>query len=132
MTTTSKPAAPRLKYHPSAYQFVDAALRYTLEMVGRAPAESVDDEGSHISGQELLEGIRALALEQFGLMTLSVFHNWGIRQTDDFGRVVFELVERGAMRKTDRDQRSDFVDVFNFEEVFDRQYKFDVSHVFLR
>lgn len=132
MSTTSNSATPRLKYLPGAYQFVDDALRYTLQMAGRTPKQAADEEESHISGPELLEGIRGLALEQFGLMTLTVFHQWGVYRTDDFGRVVFELVERDAMRKTDRDQLSDFFDVYDFDEVFDKQYEMDVSHAFRR
>ena len=85
---------------------------------------------AHITGPELLEGIREFALEQFGLMARTVFHCWSIHATDDFGRMVFDLIERGEMRKTDSDQLSDFSDVFDFEDALDNQYHIDVSHAF--
>jgi len=126
MSTTRKTAIPRLRYHHNAYQFVFAALRYTQEWTDR----SGDESDAHISGQELLEGIRKFALRQFGPMTLTVFRHWGIRSTDDFGRIVFELIDRGEMRKTEQDQLNDFFDLYDFEEVFDREYRVDCQSAF--
>lgn len=130
MTTTSKIARPGLRYQRQAYQFVFAALRHTQELLDRGTAQDPEDEGAHISGPELLDGIRQLALCQFGLLTRTVFRQWGITTTDDFGRIVFELIERGEMRKTERDQLCDFFDVYDFEQVFDRNYQFDTSSAF--
>jgi len=133
--STIKTASATLKYHPDAYRFVDQSLRYTQRMLGRSadsPDEELEEDTAHISGQELLEGIRQLALEEFGLMTIPVLRHWGIRSTDDFGRIVFDFIERGAMRKTDRDQLSDFFDIYDFEEVFDRDYSIDLSETFTR
>lgn len=130
MTTTKHPEAVELKYHPYAYEFLFAALRHTQERQARRSRPALDDDDAHITGRELLEGIRAFALNQFGLLTIPVFRQWGIRATDDFGRIVFELVERGEMRKTDRDHISDFSDVYDFQEVFDEQYLPDVRHAF--
>lgn len=128
MTTTSKSAPRRQRYHHNAYPFVFAALKHTQEALGRADAEH--EEGAHISGAELVEGIRDFAHRQFGLMTLPVFDRWGIRSTEDFGRIVFELVERGEMRKTDRDTIHDFYDVYDFDEAFDTGYAIDTSGAF--
>jgi uncharacterized repeat protein (TIGR04138 family) len=130
MSTTSQSRRPRLKYHPAAYEFVGLALQYTQTVRRRNsdPAETEEDE--HITGQELLEGIRDLALQRFGLMTLTVLDQWGVKSTDDFGQIVFDLIERGEMRKTERDQLSDFFDVYDFEEAFDRDVDLDLSHAF--
>ena len=133
MTATSEHASQRLKYHQNAYRFVFQALQYTQERLDRKrhTSESESDEAAaHISGQELLSGIRDLALEQFGMLAGTVFNRWGVRGTEDFGRIVFELVERGEMRKTDRDRLSDFSDVFDFEETFDHDYTIDTSTAF--
>lgn len=130
MTTTSKTITARKRYHSQAYQFVFAALRHTQQQLGRAVAHDPETEEAHISGRELLGGVRELALEQFGLMTQTVFRQWGIESTDDFGRIVFELIERGEMRKTDRDRLSDFFDVYEFEDVFDRRYPIDTRRAF--
>jgi uncharacterized repeat protein (TIGR04138 family) len=99
--------------------------------VQQAPAEpGLPDESQHVSGQELLEGIRCYALDQFGLMTMRVFDHWGITNTEDWGRMVFELIDRGEMHKTDNDQLSDFAEVYSFERAFDLDYEIDTSPAF--
>lgn len=133
MSTTSRAASLGLKFHPDAYRFVDAALRHTQRNLGRITEtleDEVVDEIAHISGMELLDGIRELAIKEFGMMAIAVFHHWGVYSTDDFGRIVFDFIERGAMRKTDRDQISDFYEVFDFDQVFDRDYDIDLSQIF--
>ncbi|HVV99325.1 MAG TPA: Minf_1886 family protein [Planctomycetaceae bacterium] len=130
MSTTGKTSLPRLRYHLQAYQFVLTGLQYTQEKLGRTRAQGLEEDDAHISGQELCEGIRQFAQAQFGLMALSIFKEWGITSTADFGRIVFELVERGEMRKTERDQLSDFFDVYDFDVAFNRQYRIDLSHAF--
>lgn len=132
MSTTSKSAIPRLRYQPEAYQFIFASLRYTQQRLGRTRSRDPEDADAHISGRELLEGVRELALEQFGLMTQTVFRHWGVQSTEDFGRIVFELVERGEMRKTDRDRLSDFSHVYEFEDAFDHQYRIPTGRAFRR
>ena len=130
MSTTQKSSPPRLRYHANAYPFLFTALNRTQRLLGRSSAHGPEDERAHISGVELLEGIRDLALEQFGLMSTTVFHCWGIHTTEDFGRMVFEMVERGEMRKTDNDQLADFSEVFSFQDALDRNYAIDISGAF--
>jgi uncharacterized repeat protein (TIGR04138 family) len=98
------------RYRPDAYRFVFEALDYTLKSMGRA--------GGHVSGRQLLEGIRDCALDQFGGLAGLVFEQWGVRCTGDFGEIVFNLVEAGLMGKTDSDSREDFRDVYEFQDVF--------------
>ena len=129
MSISSK-RAPRLRYHSQAYRFVSAALPYAQKILNRTFSANMDDESAHITGPELLEGIRHFALENFGLMTLTVFHRWGIRSTDDFGRIVFELIDRGELRKTDRDHLSDFFGVYDFDDAFNREYHVNTDIVF--
>ena len=109
---------------------LDVPLRRTQKNLGRASTPAAEDEGAHISGPELLHGIREFALEQFGLLARTVLRCWGIHSTDDFGRMVFELIDRGEMRKTDGDQITDFYGVYNFEDAFEREYQLDVSQAF--
>ena len=130
MSTIQKAPPAQLRYHPNGYLFMSAALHRTQQRLGRTQAHGENDERAHISGQELLEGIREFALERFGLMSRAVFSSWGIHATDDFGRMVFELIERGEMRKTDGDQLADFFDVYDFDEALERQYEIDVSGAF--
>jgi uncharacterized repeat protein (TIGR04138 family) len=100
-------------YNETAYLFILAALHYTIERVG---------EARHISGRELAEGCRDLAIERFGLMARSVLEFWGIRSTRDLGEIVFALVECGVLVKQDGDCVDEFCDVFSFSEAFERNY----------
>lgn len=127
--TTSSPAV-RTRFHSDAYQFLYAALRFTQRKLERGGDPEVDESESHVSGGELVEGIRDFAAQQFGLLTPLVFDHWGIHSTLDFGRMVFELVEAGEMRKTPSDQLEDFLDVYDFEDVFDRDYQFNTAIAF--
>ena len=132
MTITSKTVSPPKRFHQDAYQFLFAGLHHAQRRLNRShdPDQDESEEGSHISGYELLDGVRDLAQRQFGLLTQTVFRHWGIRSTADFGRMVFELIDRGEMKRTDRDQMSDFVDVYEFDEEFDRKYRINTSHAF--
>ena len=114
MSVLSKTAALRSRYHRNAYDFVFDALRHAQRKLERPLCPDADDQAAHISEEELLEGVRDLAVQKFGLMTLPVFRSWGVNTTEDFGRIVFELIERGEMRKTERDQLINFVDVYDF------------------
>jgi uncharacterized repeat protein (TIGR04138 family) len=81
----------------------------------------------HVSGAELLEGIRDLALREFGLMSRTVFHLWGIERTDDFGEIVFNLVEAKLMSKTDKDSRGDFQGLFDLDQALIHDYRIQLD-----
>lgn len=104
------------RYKPDAYEFVMHALWFTQEKFKRI---------GHVSGKELLEGIREYALEQYGPMTKTVFAYWGIKTTEDFGEIVFNMVEKGLLHKTEEDSPDDFRNVYNFDEAFDA---FDIKN----
>ena len=85
----------------------------------------------HVSGKELAEGIRDYALQEFGPLALTVLRTWGIQRTEDFGELVFHLVEAGKLGKTEKDTRADFAHVYDFDEVFARPFEAEPapSHV---
>ncbi len=126
MPVTKSPR-PKLKFHPHAYLFVSDALSEAQVAIGR---DKKSETGGHISALELLGGVRALGQKRFGMMAPSVFRCWGISSTADIGRMVFELIELGEMKKTENDQFSDFVEVFSFEDAFGTEYAIDVSKAF--
>src|SRR5436853_2465738 len=102
------------RYPLEAYEFLYAALEHSQKMLQRLPPEGrLPEEEHHVSGPELLDGVRDLALREFGLMARTVFRLWGINRTDDFGEMVFNLVEAGLMSKTSDDQRQDFHNVYD-------------------
>jgi len=111
-------------YKPEAYRFIRDGLAHTVQLVhGREADEEIyvfdeDDESRHISGQQLCLGLRDFAIRQYGLLARMVLNKWGIRRTEDFGRIVFAMVDAGLMRKTEEDTIHDFENVFEFEEEF--------------
>lgn len=114
------------RYHRDAYLFVREALDHTQKLVNksarsesRAVAEELTEgKVRHVSGQELLAGIRSYALEQFGPMTLTVLNEWGVCRAEDFGELVFNMVENHLLAKTKKDTREDFKDGYDFDEAF--------------
>lgn len=114
------------RYTREAYEFVYAALAHTQRLLGRVPTEIASGEGEyHVSGPQLLEGIRDLALREYGLMARTVFHLWGIDRTADFGEIVFNLIEANLMSKTEQDCRDDFRDVYDLDQVLVRDFRID-------
>ena len=97
------------RYARESYPFVFEALQYTQNKLGKS---------RHVSGQELLKGIRELAIINFGGLARMVFREWGIEKTEDFGRIVFTLVDHGLMGKTEEDDLSDFSDGYDFDDAF--------------
>jgi uncharacterized repeat protein (TIGR04138 family) len=105
------------RYPLEAYEFVRAALKHTERMLGQDPlANELAQAEFHVSGQQLLEGIRDLALREFGMLARTVFRMWGVQRTGDFGQIVFNLIEIGLMSKTDQDDLRDFEDVYDLDE----------------
>jgi uncharacterized repeat protein (TIGR04138 family) len=118
------------RYAYEAYPFVFEALKYTQIMLNRVPRQGAGEEPGpqhHVRGAELLEGVRLYALRQFGMMARTVFHQWGIRQTDDFGEIIFNLVDAQLMSKTDEDTREDFHHVYNFEQAFVEDFEIKIE-----
>lgn len=129
------------RYRFDAYVFVFESLRYAQETLGLGTKQRSDAEAAaegaaspkdpkgpkdlgaaeseeperHLTGQELCEAIRLYALEQYGYMAKSVLNYWGVKCTDDFGEMVFNLINIGQMKKTPQDRREDFHDVFDFD-----------------
>ncbi len=97
------------RYKIDAYNFVLEALNYTVRKIKKS---------RHITGKELLGGIKQYAQEQFGPMTRTVFHHWGVHATEDFGNIVFSLVAAKILNKTEQDSIDDFKNGYSFEDVF--------------
>jgi uncharacterized repeat protein (TIGR04138 family) len=110
------------RYELAAYLFIYEALAYTQKALGRDGA-SLTPSQRHITGQELLNGIREYAAQMFGPLAPTVFRSWRVRRTEDFGEIVFNLVERGLLGKTESDAREDFADGFDFDHAFEGPFK---------
>ncbi|MBI5368775.1 MAG: hypothetical protein HZA54_17195 [Planctomycetes bacterium] len=95
------------RYDREAYQFLFQSLDFTLRGL---------DAPRHVTAAELLDGLRRLALKEFGLLARMVLGAWGIKSTRDVGELVYNLVDAGLMRVADGDRREDFDGVFDFEQ----------------
>jgi|KBSSwiStaDraftv2_1062776.scaffolds.fasta_scaffold120921_3 uncharacterized repeat protein (TIGR04138 family) len=135
------------RYNRDAYLFVREALDYTQKLMAKttrekearesresaatsptaaanaAGSETGEEKPNHVSGQELLGGIRALALEQFGPMALAVLQEWGIQRCEDFGEIVFNMVDNNLLAKTTEDSRDDFKGGYDFDQAFRQPFQ---------
>ena len=134
------------RYTRDAYLFVREALDYTQKRLAKTQrekearesresaaasagasstksAEAGEEKPNHVSGQELLSGIRALAIEQFGPMALAVLEEWGVRRCEDFGEIVFNMVDNNLLAKTTEDSRDDFKGGYNFDDAFRQPFQ---------
>jgi len=104
-----------LRYSREAYIFIMDTLQVTKHQLQR--------EG-HVSGEELSYGIKNFGLYLFGLMTKRVLESWGIYRTEDFGNIVYNLIEAGILGRSEEDSVDDFKDVFDFQEELIDKYPF--------
>jgi uncharacterized repeat protein (TIGR04138 family) len=103
------------RFERDAYFFLRDALDYTAKL----RKKQRDTEGSgHVTGQQLLEGVRQYALKQYGPMVMTVFNYWGLKQSFDFGEMVYHLIRLGTFGKTDADSIEDFRGGFTFQDAF--------------
>ena len=109
------------RFDADAYLF----LRDALDTTVREMRKQWDSDDRHVSGPELLDGFRRLALKQFGPMVPTVLDAWGICCTDDVGDMVFNLIEIGAFGKNDEDSKEDFVAVYDFHDAFVKPFRPD-------
>jgi uncharacterized repeat protein (TIGR04138 family) len=104
------------RYRREAYFFTLDALNVAQR------ARALTGEVGHITGQELCASIREHAENEFGFLAKAVFRQWGVGSTDDFGEIVFAMVEHGIIGKQDSDTKDDFAAIYRFEDVFEKQY----------
>ncbi len=100
-------------YAHEVVAFIRGGLDHTVKMVHGAP-----DAGRHVSGQQLCLGLRDYAIHRYGMLAKTVLNRWGVRRTEDFGRMIFTLVEAGAVRPSEHDRVEDFQNVYDFDEAF--------------
>ena len=124
-TTQSNPEHPHpaigdSPYPDAAFRFVLEGLRFTTERAcSQYLAEGLPiPDLRHVSGQQLCLGLREYALERFGPLAPSVLRHWNVHRTEDFGRIVYLLIEAEQLAKSTEDSIDDFHSVFDFQEAF--------------
>lgn len=116
------------RYAYEAYEFACEAVEYTQDRLGRRPLDEDDPETDyHVSGEELLRGACELAVREFGLMAPVVFQHWGIRTTDDFGQLVFNLIRAERLSQSENDDLEDFHDLFDLQQVLTEGFELTIG-----
>src|SRR5262245_45221140 len=116
-----------MRYPPEAYDFVLLALYYTQRRLGKPEKNTPGEENveSHVTGRELVEGIRTFALEHFGLVARPVLRMWNIHHTDDFGNIVYNLIDEKQLTNTPTDRKEDFHHVYDLDEALTRNFQIE-------
>ena len=114
-------------YPHAAFEFVQEGLAHTAQTVHgpenpkerETDAPDGQEPSRHVSGQQLCLGLKDYAHRKYGRLARLVLSRWSIHRTDDFGRIVFAMIDGGLMNKSDQDCLEDFSDVYEFDEAFD-------------
>ena len=109
------------EFPEEAFEFVRDGLKHTVQQLHGKPeeADTPPAERRHVSGQQLCVGLRDLAIRRYGLLARTVLARWSIRKTDDFGTIVYAMIDRCELRASPNDSMDDFKGVFDFAEAFD-------------
>ena len=110
-------------YPPCAFDFVHEGLDYTVTRVHGPQTMAANLRNRHVSGQQLCDGLRELALSRWGRLARAVLQRWNIRTTLDFGKIVFSLIDVGQMQKVEDDTLDDFKNVYDFKAAFETDYR---------
>ena len=105
------------RFDRKAYDFVRHGLDHTVKELKKKDSARAS-RATHVTGPELLDGLRIYALDQYGPLTKTVLNAWGVKRCTDFGDIVFNLIEYEVFSKTDNDRREDFSDLYTFDEAF--------------
>ena len=120
---------PRYSIH--AYAFILEAIAYTKKLRdhARGPAKPGRATPRHVTGRQLCQGARDMALAQYGYLARVVLCQWGIRSTSDLGEIVYNLIASGDLEKSPSDSRSDFDGVFDLEQALTRDFRLVLDDV---
>lgn len=107
------------QFPEEAFDFVRDGLRFTVETLhGSTEQSEQPEERRHVTGQQLCLGLKEYAVQRYGLLAGTVLGRWGLRRTEDFGTIVYSMIDRGDLRASEQDSIDDFKGVFDFAEVF--------------
>lgn len=105
------------RFDRKAYHFIREGLDHAVKALHKRDAARAR-QSQHVSGAELLEGVRDFALEQYGPLAKTVLNAWGVTRCGDFGDLVFNLIDYNVFSKTENDRREDFTEIYTFDEAF--------------
>lgn len=108
------------RFSVEAFRFLYESLELAVQLAGK---EAVEGPARHVTGQEVLEGMRVHALRSFGPLAAEVWRSWGVHSSLDWGRIVFLLVDAELLARRDEDSIDDFREGFDFDHAFVEQYQ---------
>ncbi|MGN0845908.1 MAG: Minf_1886 family protein [Kiritimatiellia bacterium] len=113
---------PEIKYESTDFSAIlkkDARFdTRAYDFMLRVITEASESAKGHVTGQELLDYFRDLALDAYGPLAYTVLTEWGVTCCEDVGEIVFNLVNAGLIGKTEQDSPADFLGGFDFKEEF--------------
>jgi uncharacterized repeat protein (TIGR04138 family) len=112
-------------YPLDAYQFVQLGLHFTSEKIHGVDHVTRQTQDRHVTGQQLCEGLRDFAIDQYGMLAGAVLRHWHIESTYDFGRIVWAMVDSGLLAKRDEDSLEDFRNIYDFADVFEGECRIE-------
>jgi uncharacterized repeat protein (TIGR04138 family) len=113
------------RYPPEAFSFLHEGLTQAVKEIY---GEETPVEGQrHVTGRQLCEALRDLAVQRWGMLAKVVLNKWNIHETIDFGNMVYLLVESKHMRKTEEDSLEDFRGIFDFDKAFGGYRAFELK-----
>jgi len=104
-------------------RFKSQAVKFVYEGLGYT-AKKIVAEPTHVNGQTLCEGLKRLAIEKWGRLAMLVLNNWGIKNTHDFGEIVYLMIKHKWMSAQPTDSIDDFDSVYDFKTVFKDQFEY--------
>lgn len=110
------------RFDRKAYDFVRSGLDQTVKELRKKDAARAE-RSRHVTGPELLEGLRLYALDQFGPLAKTVLNSWGVERGSHFGEIVFNLIDHNVFSKTESDRREDFADTYDFDAAFVKPFQ---------
>lgn len=106
------------RYPAEAYYFIRDGFEYVARDL-----EEKEGAPRHLSGRELADGLREFALDEYGPMAFFMLGQWNIHRTADFGELVYNLIRMGRFSQNKGDKKSDFNDLYDFDEVFNGPFR---------
>ena len=107
-----------IRYRIGGYEFILNGMEFYLTSIG---------EKRHVTGQELTHGLLLFALKQFGPIARTVLRYWGIIKTEDFGNIVFNMIDIGIMSKQTDDLLEHFHNIIDIDYFFNQKHYFNIE-----
>lgn len=105
-----KVAASRAEYSKEAFSFVRDGVDCAVRSLSRT--------SRHVTARELLDSLRSLAIEKYGSAARDQLRSWGVTRCEDFGEIVFTLIDSGLFGKQPEDRKEEFQNGYDFATAF--------------